>query len=118
MNQFIVTGGRDFDNWDMVCDVLSYLEPDLIIQGGATGADALARRWADENEVPCITIPAHWHRYGRAAGPMRNAIMLDTYPNAAIVAFPGGRGTANCVAFAEKRNRKVIKIEGVINEDV
>jgi hypothetical protein len=35
-------------------------EPDLIIQGGASGADRLAKKWALHNGVNCQQEPALW----------------------------------------------------------
>ena len=43
-------------------------------------------------EVECHT--AQWAKYGKAAGPMRNQEMLDSGIDL-VVAFPGGRGTAD-----------------------
>ena len=64
-----------------------------LIHGGAKGADYLAARWAENNGIPCKAYPADWDRHGRAAGPIRNQMMLDTEKPFAVIAFPGGRGT-------------------------
>jgi hypothetical protein len=101
----LVCGGRDYDNEEHVWEVLDLqckLSPiTLIIQGGARGADTLARLWADARRVDCLTVPADWNKYGAAAGPMRNARML-TYKPDLVIAFPGGRGTAGMVKLANE----------------
>ena len=43
-----------------------------IISGGAKGADALARRYAEENRLPLTTIRPDYGTYGRAAPLKRN----------------------------------------------
>lgn len=70
-----------------------------IVQGGAEGADAFAREWAQSRCVPMTTYPANWNRDGKAAGPIRNQQMIETEPDA-VLAFPGGRGTADMVRRA------------------
>lgn len=97
----LVCGGRKFDNWKAVHRELHDIGPTVIITGGATGADALAGKWANHNGIPLVTYPALWSR-GRKAGPERNAFMLrDSRPDM-VVAFPGGAGTADMVARAKK----------------
>ena len=77
MRKVIVCGGRDFDDKDRVFHVLDRLHarhPRLtIIEGGAAGADRLARWWAITRAVDYLTVPADWKKHGRAAGPKRNA---------------------------------------------
>lgn len=48
-----------------------------IIEGGARGADAMARRIAKELSIPFSTYKADWKQHGDGAGPIRNQIMLD-----------------------------------------
>lgn len=100
----IVCGGRDYENKDAVFSTLDEVHRRrhiaLIIEGGATGADRLARTWAIANHVPYLTVEAEWHAYGRAAGPIRNRRMITEGHATGVVAFPGGRGTANMRAQA------------------
>lgn len=111
MKQVIVTGGRDYDDWAMIQAVLGFIKPDLVVQGGASGADKDAQSWARYNDVKCVTIPAAWDLHGKAAGPKRNVEMIESYPDAIVVAFPGGAGTESCVKEAVKRNRVVLRVE-------
>lgn len=102
MKEIIVTGGRDFTDQEAVFTILDILDPDLIIQGGAKGADLLAARWADSRGKEYKTYHADWDEHGKAAGHIRNRKMLVSHPDATVVAFQGGRGTANCVDQATK----------------
>lgn len=112
----LVCGGRDFFNWAFVRDVLDEIDRKEtatlpqgpiteIIQGGAAGADRLARHWACLRGVPYTEYPADWGLHGRRAGHLRNTLMLDDNPNIAyVVAFPGGAGTANMIKQARERH--------------
>ncbi len=71
-----------------------------MIHGGAKGADALGARWAAENSVETVVVPADWETHGKAAGPIRNAKMLRLYYTYMVVAFPGGSGTRDMIAKA------------------
>lgn len=103
----LVCGGRDFADYDAVRAALDplYLKTAVdcfaIIQGGATGADKLAREWCGNRYVRCYNFPADWKQYGRAAGPLRNAQMIAEGRPDLVLAFPGGRGTADMVAKAK-----------------
>lgn len=99
--KILVCGGRKFTDRSAVFD---WLDEELkkaphdtltIIQGGATGADKLAREWCRERCVPYENYPADWNGLGNAAGPIRNQRMLDNGKPDIVMAFPGGRGTSD-----------------------
>lgn len=91
--------------------MLDELKPTLIVQGGASGADSLAKRYAKINLIECVTVEADWNKHGKAAGPLRNKKMLEMYPDALVVAFPGGRGTTNCVTTAKVLGLDVMEVD-------
>lgn len=103
----LVTGGRDFDDEDRVNDVLAGMQSRfpgfLTVQGGARGADKLARDWCFENGHPCATFAAAWDYYGKRAGGIRNQWMLDYLKPDAVCYFPGGAGTADMVRRAQRQ---------------
>lgn len=107
----LVTGGRAFTDRALVFDTLDSLVPiAVIIEGGATGADGLARWWAHRRGVPVETYPADWLAHGKAAGPIRNGQMLLHGKPDLVVAFPGGRGTADMVRQAQDAGVAVLTI--------
>ena len=81
-----------------------------MIHGDASGADRLAGEWAKERCIEVLARPAEWKKHGRAAGPIRNQAMLAEKPQL-VVAFPGGKGTADMVAKAKKAGLEVVVIE-------
>ena len=111
--RLLVTGGRDFT--DRILDQILAKHPDVEIwQGGARGADRMAYEWSVANARPERTFPANWKADGPGAGPIRNQRMIDAGPDA-VVAFPGGKGTADCVARAREAGLKVWEPKGEPN---
>jgi hypothetical protein len=111
----LVCGGRDYSNWRKVCDTLRAIHDDTqitrIIHGHAQGADRIASNWARLAGISQTVFEPKWREYGKAAGPMRNQEMLDTGQPQLVVAFPGGRGTADMVERAEGAGVRVMRIE-------
>ncbi len=102
----LVCGGRDFKDGDLLGFGLRNLMYDnnitTIIHGGATGADYLAGVFAEMHGIKVEVYHADWRKHGRAAGPIRNRYMLETSNPDIVVAFDGGRGTANMISLAKK----------------
>lgn len=112
----LVCGGREFDDWRKLSrelgDTLDHnhktgYNDNVIIQGGAKGADFLARVWAKWMGIECVEFPADWKRYGPSAGHRRNSQMLHEGLPDLVVAFPGGRGTQNMINQAKQFGVKV-----------
>lgn len=80
-----------------------------IISGMAKGADSVAANWAIANWAQLEEYPADWDKYGMSAGYKRNMQMLVEGKPDLVVAFPGGKGTANMIKLAEKANIEVLK---------
>lgn len=106
----LVCGGRDYADKAKVFDELERLNAFnmtlCVISGGATGADSLAEEWArsnikKRNGVSFNGFKADWNKHGKAAGPIRNQAMIDKGRPDLVLAFPGGRGTADMIQRAE-----------------
>jgi hypothetical protein len=99
--RILVCGGRDYSDQAMLFGVLDMLAEEraiyTIIQGGADGADRLARLWCHSRKVRYENYPADWRTHGKAAGPIRNQRMIDEGKPTMGLAFTGGRGTADMV---------------------
>jgi hypothetical protein len=102
-----VNGSRDFNNSELMDKHLRSRIPkgseDLytLILGGAIGADTLAEQWAYDNKVKYIILVPDWHRFGKAAGPIRNKQMLDISQE--LISFWDGssKGTKNAIDTAK-----------------
>lgn len=112
--KILVCGGRTYSDRLHLFETLDALHAkkpiELLINGGANGADSLAADWAASRSVPCHTEYAKWRKYGKEAGPRRNRAMLVYEPDL-VVAFPGGIGTASMCHLAEKAGVKVRKVK-------
>lgn len=114
----IVCGGRDFHDYDAIKSGMEAFERkhgriDIVIHGGAKGADWLGAGWALANDRRVHSYPADWSKHGPAAGPIRNARMLREGKPDFVIAFPGGRGTANMVRQAKEAGVTVVGYFGL-----
>lgn len=110
----LVCGGRDYDDVTHLHDVLNAVHAaypiGVLISGMATGADADAAEWAKDLAIALEPYPADWYAHGSAAGPIRNQRMLDEGQPDLVIAFPGGKGTADMCARAKRYGVKVVKM--------
>lgn len=106
MKRILVCGGRDFGNLALLEHTLAIVHArrgiSLIIEGGALGADRMAREWAIKAGVPSQTYEADWKALGRCAGPVRNALMITDGKPDAVIAFKGNNGTRDMIKKAQK----------------
>lgn len=107
----LVCGGRDYTDGYRVADVLSQLRIEELAHGNARGADRLAGWWAASKGIRCRVYPADWRSHGKGAGPLRNARMLRDFEPDLVVAFPGGKGTADMVRRAEAAGVEVLLVD-------
>lgn len=116
MMRALVCGGRYFHDLPWLCEVLSSFENfkgqkiTEVIHGNAQGADYLAGVWARQNKVTVYEYSADWATHGKAAGPIRNAQMLEVGKPDIVIAFPGGAGTADMVLKAKRAGVPVVEL--------
>jgi len=115
----LVCGSRDYDDWPLVCAMLDGLDDVFtVINGGATGADTLGRRWAEGENRIVETYVAQWGTHGRVAGPLRNSQMLKDGQPDMVLAFINkplvdSKGTADMVRQAKREGIPTYVIERV-----
>lgn len=120
----LVCGSRDFNEHGFLTSVLENMafghhEDDMLIEGEAPGADTLAREWAERRDILVNKFPALWEKYGKRAGYVRNAEMLDKGKPDIVVAFVNkplaeSRGTAMMVKLAREAGVETLVIEHVV----
>lgn len=120
--KILVCGGRAFVNVALLWRKLDKLDAQgagisLVIDGASDdvtgpylGADYWANQWGLARGKPVSRYHAKWKIEGRAAGPIRNARMLADAKPDIVVAFDGGRGTANMIGLAQKFGVRVIEV--------
>lgn len=110
----LVCGGRHFDDALTLGSWLGGIHKNhgpitLLIEGGAPGADFMARKFAEWQGIPVQTFEAEWDRHGRKAGPLRNRRMIVEGKPDLVVAFEGGKGTADMVRQAEGAGIRIFR---------
>jgi hypothetical protein len=118
MMRVLVCGGRNYSNYLSFAREMRYFDQqhgpfDTVIHGGAKGADWMAHLWANSpmGARKEVVFPADWDVHGRAAGPIRNRQMIEEGRPDLVIAFPGGRGTADMVRQAKAAGIPVVKAE-------
>jgi hypothetical protein len=103
----VVAGSRGWNNYADFCDRLEKaikmlgVSNFVIVSGNASrGADAMAIRWADENNIKWIPFTADWDNFGKRAGFVRNAEMAEVATH--LIAFfdMESNGTKNMIELA------------------
>ena len=123
-------GDRHWDNYDWIEETMAKMKEHLgeffVIEGEADGADKASKYLAQLHDLPFQGFKADWTKYGKAAGPIRNAEMLKQHPHG-VLAFHldlrKSKGTANMVDIAFKAGIPVwictdgpIKLQKFIDE--
>jgi hypothetical protein len=88
-----------------VLDLVPNDAVEMIVTGGASGADTLAIQWSVKHGIPTRTFMAEWKKYGKAAGPIRNEQMLKFGVNFVIAFHPDidkSKGTKDMIQRARK----------------
>ena len=107
-----VVGSRTFTDFASFSRVMRdcIKRGDIIISGAARGADALAKRWADENGFDIVEYPADWAKLGPGAGFARNRTIIGECDQ--CIAFWDGKspGTEHSIRLCKAR-KKPVRIE-------
>ena len=110
--RILVCGGRDFEDDNFVHLELTrfhWRTPiTVLIHGAVSGAGMAAETWARRNCIDVVRYPPNWERLGKKAEGHRNHFMLaDSRPDV-VLAFPGGRHTADLVEKAAAAGIRVV----------
>lgn len=114
--KIVVTGGRNFTDGERIAaDVRALrgmMKLERLAHGDAPGADRLAHQAGLAAGVEVVKYPVDRKIDGRwpAAGPRRNARMLEAERPELVLAYPDplSRGTWHCVKYALSRGAIVI----------
>lgn len=85
----------------------------FVINGGASGADYLAKQEAMRHGFGVMTVYPDWNKHGKRAGVVRNNFMLDQEPDLVLAFWDGeSRGTRHTIEEARRRGISVEVIGG------
>jgi hypothetical protein len=117
----VVTGDRAFAKASLLNAVMDRVSDEWgiteIAHGGQKqwapltqqwrGVDYYVDEWAKGAGMPRQVFAVsdeEWKLLHRAAGPVRNRRMLDEFKPDRVLAFPGNKGTRDCIAAALERH--------------
>lgn len=113
--RIIVCGDRNWTDRAAIYEKMATVRrrvvgPITVIEGGAPGADTLAASCARQLGMEVIEVPANWAKHGKAAGPIRNKLMLSLEPDLVLAFHPDltqSKGTKNMCEQAAQAGVKV-----------
>lgn len=109
----LVCGGRTWTDFDSVYGLLDDVHDErpieCVIEGNSRGVDRMAGYWARKNSIHNLKFPALWEKYGKSAGPRRNLQMIVEGKPDLVIAFPGGKGTADMVRQAKLAGVEILE---------
>ena len=104
-----IIGSRTFNDYELVKETMNdYVgKTDMVVSGGAKGADLLGERWAKDNGVQTLIFKPEWDKYGKRAGFIRNQDIVKN--SDMVIAFWDNKspGTQNSISIAEKMGKPV-----------
>lgn len=104
-----IVGCRDYNDYSVFYDFVDNCFRELNLQNGitilsghCTGVDAMAEKYAVEKGYNLEIYPAEWKKFGKAAGPKRNRIMVEKCDF--VIAFWDykSKGTKSLIDYANK----------------
>jgi len=107
--KYAIIGSRTCTSRKFVFPVLDKIlcAGDIIVSGGAKGADSLAEEYAQQKEFTVVVYKAMWDLYGKSAGFKRNVQIIDDSDE--VIAFWDGKskGTKHSINLAKAAKKPV-----------
>jgi hypothetical protein len=99
----------------VVQKVLDQFKPEdtIIMSGAAPGIDTIAAREAKKRGFKVQLFPADWQRHGKAAGPIRNSLMIANGPKH-VFCFPYPSLETSIGTLDTHNKAKAAKIDVVV----
>jgi hypothetical protein len=123
----LICGDRFWNNFQLLFDTVKKLYAvhviECIIEGEARGADTMARLADNKLGIKVLPFPAHWDKFGKSAGPIRNRQMITEGKPTLVLAFHDditkSRGTADMlrVAISVKIPARLFTTSGEVPAD-
>ena len=100
----IIAGSRNIQNKKLIFETLDKYKDKIteVVCGESSGPDIIGKEWGLKNNIPIISYPAQWDKYGRMAGPIRNREMGD-YADFLIAFWDGkSQGTKDMFTYMQQ----------------
>ena len=110
-----IVGSREFGDYDLLCAEVAKIQQtqkiDLVVSGGAQGADTLAKKFAARNRIPLMEFLPDYARYGRGAPLQRNSLIVKNADWVLAFVTATSKGTWDTIRKAERAKKKVIIVK-------
>ena len=107
-----IVGSREFGNYDLLCAEVAKIQQtqkiDMVVSGGAQGADTLAKKFAAKNRIPLMEFHPDYSRYGRGAPLQRNSLIVKNADWVLAFVTATSKGTWDTIHKAERAKKKTI----------
>lgn len=115
MYKLIVAGARTVNEYSGVTSAVDVVVSQLvaeeyeveIVSGHALGVDQYGERYAQDNDLDLVIMPANWKRYGKSAGYKRNKKMAEYADGLVAIKHKNSKGTQHMIDLATGANLKV-----------
>jgi hypothetical protein len=104
-----IVGSRDFNDYEKLKkEILTLYKIDnikCIVSGGASGADKLGERFAEEFKLEKRIFYPDWNKYGKRAGFIRNKDIVENSDK--LIAFwdSKSKGTKLTIDLAKEKSK-------------
>ena len=108
MTKFAIIGSLTFKNYEILKKELDeYTDIEEIIIGDKQLIYDIAKKYADENSIPCKVFPLNYKKYGREALVHRNIAMVE-YCDKLIAFFNEiSKDTLNTIRLIQKSGKEL-----------
>lgn len=105
----VLAGSRDMEDVETMDKAIkeSRYEFDVVVSGGARGADRAGEAWAKRNGKLIIRFHPDWDHFGKGAGFIRNGEMADLANIAVVTIVNNSTGSADMIKHMKKREKLV-----------
>ena len=106
-----IVGSRSFSNYDFLVENLSQIvtKDDIIVSGGARGADTLASKYAYQYNLKLVVFKPDWEKFGKSAGYLRNVEIVNYCDKLLAFWDNKSKGTKHSIDIAIKQ-KKLLKV--------
>jgi hypothetical protein len=113
-----IVGTRTFLNIKLFEEKLRELvgegqEIEIVVTGDSAGPDAFAVEWTKHLDIPYYIKETQWTKYGDAAGPIRNTLVVGAVDK--TIAFWDGKSTGTLDTI--KKTRRAGKSVHIVRVD-
>ncbi len=96
-----VIGSRNFKDYDRLKRILELYPIKVIVSGGASGADSLGEKYADEKGLQKEIYKPDWDLFGKSAGFLRNTTIIENCDMVVALWDGASKGTKDSLSKAQ-----------------